>query len=365
MKIIIAVLSVFTILAILLDGFEVVVLPRRVTRRFRFIRLFYRLTWIPWRALARFAPFARQRETLLGYFGPLSLILLLCVWAGGLVIGFASLQWSLGSAIQTTGGAASLGTYLYLSGTTFFTLGYGDVTPLGLVGRSLAVIEAGLGFGILALVIGYLPVIYQAFGRRETIISLLDARAGSPPSAAELLRRHSGDMPSLNQLLRDWEHWSADLMESHISYPPLCFYRSQHNNQSWITALTAVLDASALVIVGVRDASKRQAELTFAMARHAVVDLSQTFNTPPCPPTADRLPAAALLRMRSALASQGVKLADDADAEKRLHALREMYEPYVNALAAFLLMPLPEWIPYSQPADNWRTSAWFARPEGH
>jgi hypothetical protein len=364
MKFIIAVLSVFIILAILLDGFEVVVLPRRVTRKFRFIRLFYRLTWIPWRAWARATAFARQRETLLGYFGPLSLILLLCVWAGGLLLGFASLQWALASPLQT-GEAVSFGTYLYLSGTTFFTLGFGDVTPLEPIGRSLAVIEAGLGFGILALVIGYLPVIYQAFGRRETIISLLDARAGSPPSAAELLRRYAGDMHLLDQLLRDWEHWSADLMESHISYPPLCFYRSQHNNQSWITALTAILDASALVIVGVEDASKRQAELTFAMARHAVVDLSQTFNTPPRPPSADRLPPAELLRMRSALAEQGVNIADDPAADERLHALREMYEPYVNALAGFLLMPLPEWIPHSQSADNWQTSAWAAPPEGH
>jgi hypothetical protein len=163
---------------------------------------------------------------------------------------------------------------------------------------------------------------------------------------------------SLDELLRDWEHGAADLMESHISYPPLCFYRSQHNNQSWITALTAILDASALVIVGVEGASMRQAELTFAMARHAVVDLAQTFNTTPRPPVPDRLPPGELARLHTALAGVGVRLKDDKFAHERLADLRAMYEPYVNALAEFLMMPLPQWISNSASSDNWQTSAW-------
>jgi len=111
----------------------------------------------------------------------------------------------------------------------------------------LAIIEAGLGFAFLALIIGYLPVIYQAFSRREASISLLDARAGSPPSAGELLRRHGPEHTRTGSTSRDWERWAADLLESHLSYPVLCYYRSQHKNQSWLTALTAVLDASVLV----------------------------------------------------------------------------------------------------------------------
>ena len=130
---------------------------------------------------------------------------------------------------------------------------------------------------------GYFPVLYGAFSRREVWISLLDARAGSPPTAAELMRRHSyeGAEQALSLLLVEWERWSAELLESHISYPLLCYFRSQHNNQSWISALTAVLDTSALLIAGVQGHEARQAQLTFAMARHALVDLAQIFPLAP------------------------------------------------------------------------------------
>jgi hypothetical protein len=269
------------------------------------------------------------------------------------------LQWALGSPLHGPGGRIGVGTYIYLSGSTFFTLGLGDVTPLGPVGRALTVGEAGVGFGFLALVIGYLPVIYQAFSRREANISLLDARAGSPPSAAELLRRHGQSMDELGRLLRDWERWSADLLESHLSYPVLCYYRSQHTNQSWLAALTTILDASALVMVGIDGAPTRQAQLTFAMARHAVLDLAQIFAPgPPRAPDPDRLSPELLRRLRGALAAEGITLREDSAGEERLVTLRRMYEPYVNALAEYLLMVLPPWISATDDFDNWQTSTW-------
>jgi Ion channel len=358
MRIVVAFFSVFLILGILLDAFESIVLPRRVTRRFRITRIFYRVTWIPSAALARRISSSRRRERYLGFFGPLSLILLLVIWAVVLIIGFGALHWSLRSPIRSLDGQETFGTYLYLSGTTFFTLGYGDVTPSAPLGRALAIAEAGVGFGFLALVIGYLPVIYQAFSRREANIALLDARAGSPPSAGELIRRHGQDMEDLDHILRDWEHWAADLLESHLSYPVLCYYRSQHNNQSWLTALTAILDTSALVMVGVDGASRWQARLTFAMARHAVVDLAQVFDTPPRDPVPDRLPPEDSKRLRATLAAAGVKLTDGAAADSRLAELRRMYEPYVEPLAEFLLVELPPWSPGQDAYDNWQTSAW-------
>ena len=140
-----------------------------------------------------------------------------------------------------------------------------------------------MGFGFLALVIGYLPVLYQGFSHREVNISLLDARAGSPPTASELLVRQARNMAGLEILLRDWERWAAELMESHLSYPVLLFFRSQHEHQSWLGAMTAILDASALCIAGVQGGPGRQAQLTFAMARHAVVDLSQATGVHPQP----------------------------------------------------------------------------------
>lgn len=358
MRAVTTVFSILLILAILLDAFEVVVLPRRVTRRIRFARVFYRATWIPSAALARRISSSNRRETYLGFFGPLSLILLLSVWAVGLIIGFAALHWSLESSLKGVEAPFSFGTYVYLSGTTFFTLGYGDVTPGATIGRALAVVEAGVGFAFLALIIGYLPVIYQAFSRREASISLLDARAGSPPSATELLRRHGQNTVELDRLLHEWERWAADLLESHLSYPVLCYYRSQHNNQSWLTALTAVLDASALVMVGMEGTPKRQAQLTFAMARHAVVDLAQIFNTAPRDPSPDRLPTSELNRLRAILLAADVRLADGLDAQQRLAELRRMYEPFVWALADFLFIQLPLWVPADKSVDNWQTSRW-------
>jgi voltage-gated potassium channel Kch len=358
MRAAIAVASAILIVAILQDAFETIVLPRRVTRRFRMARFFYRAAWIPSAALARRIASEKRRETYLGFFGPLSLILLLSLWAAGLVTGFAVLLWSIGTPIHGPDSGEGFATYLYLSGTTFFTLGYGDVTPRETAGRVVAVVEAGTGFGLLALIMGYLPVIYQAFSRREAAISLLDARAGSPPSAAELLRRHSGSPDDLNRVLHDWERWAADLLESHISYPVLCYYRSQHNNQSWLTSLTAILDASALVIVGIEGTSKRQAELTLAMARHAVVDLAQIFDTPPREPVPDRLPPDELTRLRAFLNSASVRPAEGDSADSQLRALRRVYEPYVKPLSDFLLLPLPRWSPEVDAVDNWQTSAW-------
>jgi len=351
------IVGVFLIAGILLDAFETIVLPRRVTRRIRFTRMFYRVTWIPSAALARRISSNNKRETFLGFFGPLSLILLISVWASGLIVGFAALHICFDAPLNGTSDG-SFFNYVYFSGTTFFTLGFGDLTPSDTTGRMLAIAEAGTGFGFLALIIGYLPVIYQAFSRREAIISLLDARAGSPPSAAELIRRHSGSIQELDQLLRDWERWAADLMESHLSYPVLCYYRSQHNNQSWLTALTAVLDACSLVIVGIEGAPTRQAQLTFAMARHAVVDLAQIFNTPPRDAELDRLTPSEMDRLRSVLAASGMSLADGEAANERLRELRGMYEQFAVPLAEFLFISLPDWVPSRERYDNWQTSRW-------
>lgn len=348
-----------TILSVVLwDAFEAIVLPRRVTHRFRLTRFFYRATWRPWSWVARRVRPEKRRETYLSFFGPLSLLLLLIVWAAGMTIGFAMLQWALGAQLNAPEGDATFGTYLYMSGTTFFTLGFGDVTPRDSLGRVLAVVEAGVGFGFLAVVIGYFPVLYQAFSRREVSISLLDARAGSPPSAAELLRRHGHDMTELGQLLYDWERWSAELLESHLSYPVLSYFRSQHTNQSWLAALTAILDACALVIAVVERGPTRQAQLTFAMARHAVVDLAQIFSTSPRALAPDRLPAASLRRLQEILAEAGVSLREGLAADQKLAEVRRMYEPYVHALSDYLCMTLPPWFRVTVAPDSCQTSAW-------
>jgi len=360
MFIVIGLIGLTLIVVVLWDVFETIVLPRRVTRRFRLTRAFYRAIWSPWSAIARRLHQSKKRETFLSVFGPLSLLMLLILWAVTLVFGFALLHWAFGSHIYTASGPTGFFTDVYYSGTTFFTLGLGDISPVGAAARAMTVIEASLGFGLLALVIGYFPVLYQAFSRREVNISMLDARAGTPPTAAELLRRHQEgqSLENLDQLLRDWEMWAADLMESHLSYPVLCFFRSQHDNQSWLAALNTVLDACTLVMVGIDGIPKWQAQLTFKMARHAVVDLSQIFNISPVKYDGARLSAKDLATLRLALSESGVPLRNEEGDETTLEELRAMYEPYTHVLSRYLMMPLPGWLPKARASDNWQTSAW-------
>lgn len=353
--------GVAVILLVLWDVFETIVLPRRVTRKYRLTRLFYRGTWRLWSAIVRTIFRGTRQETFLSYYGPLSLIFLLSIWAVGLIVGFALVHWAAGSSVQTPEGTtAGFGTYLYYSGTNFFTLGLGDVTPLSSRARVLTVAESGVGLGLLALVISYLPALNQSFSRRESSISLLDARAGSPPTAAEMLlrQRHDGKLEALLRHLAEWERWSAELLESHLSYPVLAYFRSQHNNQSWLAALTSILDTSALVLSGTEGTCARQAQLTFAIARHAVVDLCLIFHSTPHKLRKDRLPPAALARLRLILAEAGLQLSQGEEAEQRLAQLREMYEPYLYALSHYFRLTIPPWFLESSRRDNWQTSAW-------
>ncbi|MGH9477245.1 MAG: potassium channel family protein [Terriglobales bacterium] len=362
-----ALLGLGLALVLFWDVFETIILPRRVTRRLRLAGAFYRATWLPWRFLARRIHSRHRREAFLSFYGPLSLLGLLGVWAVGLVFAFALLHFSAGSALvsQIAGvGHPGFLTDLYMSGTTLFTLGLGDVTPHTELARLITVCEAGIGFGFLALVISYLPVLYGAFSRREANISLLDARAGSPPSASEMLRRTArlDEGTFLKHALRDWEQWAAEMMESHLSYPVLCYFRSQHDNQSWLAALTTALDISAMLIAYGEGPLQWQAKLTFAIARHALVDLSQVLNTAPRRFDQERMPFTDLQALRKLLASTGLAVSCHGDLEnegdQRLYDLRMMYEPYVNALSRQLLMPVANWSPAALVVDNWRTSAW-------
>jgi hypothetical protein len=359
-------MSLALIAWVLVDAFEAMLLPRRLTRQFRFARIFYVYSWTPWASLARRMPAGKWRNTFLSLFGPLSVLGLIGVWAVGLIFGFALLQWSLGTQLRAQGDGNLFGEYLYFSGVTFFTLGFGDITPIDPLGRFLTVVETGIGFGFLAVVISYLPVLYQAFAHREVTIALLDARAGSPPTAAQLLIRlaRRQNFAVLDRFLEEWERWAAEVLESSVSFPVLSYYRSQHDNQSWLAALTAVLDTATVVIAGAKGLDTFQAELTFATARHTVVDLAQVFFIPPIEPEPDRLSPDQMRRLRAELASSGMELREGEAVDLKLAELRGMYEPFVNALARHFLLALPPVVSDSTPVDNWQTSAWMRRTSG-
>jgi len=339
--------SIFMIFAVLWEAFETVILPRRIQRKLRFTRYFYLSTWKPWRSLAFCVQNPKQQETMLSFFGPLSLVILFAAWAALLLFAFGILQWGLGSQLKASSGAPiTIGTDLYMSGTTLFTLGLGDITPQSPAARFAAVVESAIGLGLVAMVISYLPTLYQAFARREVNISLLDARAGSPPTASEFLKRYAShnDPKSAVTYLAECERWASELLESHMSYPALCYFRSQHANQSWLSGLTMVLDVCVLIELTGRSKQCWQAELTFAMARHAVVDLSQVFHLKPQKDAPDRMRARDL---------DVLNLSEEAIA--RMRELRELYEPYANVLAQFLLVDLPPWTPPAYAHDNWST----------
>ncbi len=361
-----AVVIGFVILwVVLLDAFETVVLPRRVMRNFKLTAYFYRRTWIPWRRIASHIKKISRQQNFLGYFGPLSLILLLGFWASGLIFGFALIQYGIGGHEQLSREPLTFGKIVYHSGETFFTLGYGDIVPTSGPARALSVFEAGMGFAFLGVVIGYIPVVYSSFSRREIQISMLDARAGSPPSAAELLLRLAGrsedpgmDQKVLDDVLRDWERWAAELLESQISYPVLSFFRSQHSNQSWLAALTTMLDVTSLVLTGIEGVHPGQAKLTFAIARHAAVDLAQVVNARHDPTAPDRLPDDEFEVLRASLEAADLRLRGDEYGREKLAKLRSMYEPYVHATGRNLMLTLPAWRHVEKTRDNWQAGPW-------
>jgi hypothetical protein len=355
-----AVAGLLMIAVVLTEAFEVLVLPRRVTRPYRFTRLYYRSGWWVWvRVARRFRP-ARREQTFLSVFGPLSLLVLFALWAAGLVLGFGFLH----HAVEPR--AAGVWESVYLSGTTFTTLGYGDVTPTVPLGRALAVAEAATGFGFFAVVIGYLPVLYQTSSRREAFIALLDARAGSPPAAGRMLLRTPPGPDggrALGAFLAEAERWAAEVLEGHLSFPVLGYYRSQHDNQSWLATLACVLDACAVLLTVVEGADRNQARLTFAMARHTVVDLGLVLHRPPRNPIEDRLPDARLSELLAALRGRGVTVRDDAPARARLAELRGLYEPFATGLADYFRLVVPVVWPGDEKPDNWQTSAWMRRAD--
>ena len=349
---------------VLVDAFQTIILPRRASGRLRISRLFLTATWIPWRAIAGRMPQvsqaqARRRESFLSYFGPLSLLLFVVVWACGLILGFAFLFHALGSPFADAHSIGVWETDLYVSGTTLFTLGLGDVVPLSVPARFLIALEGGTGLAFVAGVIGYLPVLYGAFSRREVSIILLDARGGSPPTALELLRRHAGPPgeAALQSLLIEWERWSAELLESHISYPQLCFFRSQHDNQSWLGALVAMLDTCAVLIATVEGEAARQALQTFVIARHAVIDLAHVFSLSGNRATDDRLPPGKVDEVCHQLSNAGFSLCTATSSLDRLRQLREMYEPQAFLLSRLLMQPLPSFAPEPGKRSNWTAVA--------
>ncbi len=359
MRILIGLLGGALVLAMLVEIFVAFLLPRRVKRDPKIVRSVFAYAWRPWRRLARMLP-AQAADTMLGVYGPFGLLLNLVLWVAAMMLGYGALQWAGGSHLAI-GHPVDFGNDLYFSAATMAASSPDGLGAQSTFARVVQVIDAGSGLAVIAIVIGYLPSLYQAFSRREATVSQLDARAGSPPSAGRLVIRSTqrDGWPALNRYLSEWETWVAELMETHLAYPVLAYFRSQHINQNWLSAMCAVLDACAFTIASAPAGTVDAARFTFAIARHAVVDLSYSFHADPLAPAMDRLPRADLDELLRQLREAGVEPGtDNATIEERLVRMRALYEPYINALGARLDLGLPQWLAPESPSDNWKTTQW-------
>ena len=340
------------------DAFQTVIVARQAKNLPVVTRLFFRISWALVAGTAGLFKTDSRRDKYLGIYGPLSLLSLLGFWALGLILAFAILQWS--ADLRVDGSFFSFTDDIYFSAATFFTLGSGE--PRNLLSKYLMVLEAGVGFSFLGLVIGYLPVLYQSFSNREFRILLLDARAGTPPSAVEFLNRRGSNPEKLEERLADWEEWALNLLENHLSYPMLAYYRSHHAGQSWLAALTAIIDVSAVVMLSAEGDLRRQAEFTFTAGRHALTHTASVFRILPRHPDQDRLPADDFSRLHNAISVDSKSLQPAHISEAELRRLRAMYEPQAYALGRYFLMALPPWIP-SRPASDNRQLSPDSEPE--
>lgn len=332
-------------LATLIDAFEVVLLPRPVRRRIRLNRYFFKCTWDVWAWCADLWPEGRRREDFIGVYGPLSMVMLFALWGSSMIVGYGLMQWALQGLVPEAG-ADTLIDLIIISGDAFFTLGYGDNVPHHWQARLLVIVEAGTGFGFIALTIGYLPVLYQHFTRRDLQLIEFSARAGSPPTAAALLGWHVHDSPeALERWLRDWEIWASDLVESHAVYPMLAYYRSQHEGHSWLGSLAVVLDVCTLLIAGADDARRHQATATFSALRRILDEASESLRVAPVQQvSARRMDAQASRVLTPTIRRILPNWRDDEAALQAIRQLRRTYEPRLEGLAAYLLLPLPGWI---------------------
>jgi hypothetical protein len=270
---------------------------------------------------------------MLGFFGPLALISQLLIWTIGLILGFALLEYAAAGGSFGHGLLLSSGLFLNAEAVSGSTLVH-----------VVALVEAAIAIGVLFIVIGYLPAVYGSFSRREVAVSQLGTFAGAPPVAGTVLMRVADRERwiALERELREWEAWVAELMETHLSYPVLGWYRSQHVNQNWLAALTVMTDVAAFVTAVEADGEVEAVELTYAIGQHALSDLAVQYQVKPG--ESDRLPDeqfADLYRLVENVLGRPVRCDE---ARERLRKLRQAYEPKAVGLSQLLALDLPPWL---------------------
>ncbi|HEX4143576.1 MAG TPA: potassium channel family protein [Pirellulales bacterium] len=333
--------------AVLWDGFATIVLPRTVTPSRRLSGRFNRWSWWLWSRAARRIKQDDLRLSFLSVYGPISVMLLLILWAGLMIVAFALIYQTMGQRFQASVGPADFGTLLYMSGSTFLTLGIGDVTSADPIGRLFMILEASSGLIFLGLVITYMPLLHQAYAAREVYNLLIHSRLRGSPVAIQLLHRYSGPDRAeiLRGHLRDAEHWMAETLQSHLAHPVLSFYRAQHWGESWLVSVATIMDTCTLVIVGGEGLPAAQARLTYQMGVRLLTDLTHALAIRidhDCP---TRVSEADIPVIAAAMQAAGLNLRLEQMRTLELLRLSREYEIYLIALSHWLMFPLTGWLP--------------------
>lgn len=335
-------IGLILIATVVWDIFQTVVVPRPAHGRFRIARNLIRLSWRATRTVALRSTSPRRREGLLGIYAPAIVFVLLVVWIAVLLLGYGLVVYALRDQLRPVPG--SVGDAIYLAGTALTTLGFSDVVPTGGPARAVLVMAGATGLGIVALVITFLFSLYGAFQRREVLVVMLDSRAGAPPSGVALLETYArlGLVGELPKLFAEWEAWAAEVLDSHVAFPILGYFRSSHDNESWIGSVGALLDAATLVLTTVEGVQRGHAEMMAQMGEHLVEDVGQAYGF-------ENEPGAGITRMeydeaRDRLAAAGYTLGDPGRGWRSFTARRAHYAARLNLLAELWVSPPSQWI---------------------
>lgn len=330
------------ILPVFYDLFQTVVLPRPAVRKVQIARYLIRPTWVIWRFVGRRFKRVDHSEAFLAAFGPLALLGLFFVWALALTVGYALEIFALRNQFHPA--LTDFPTAFYVSATTLVPLSYGDFVPEQGLARLVIIGESATGVGLAALAITLLFLLYESFRDREEAVVALDALAGAPPSAVLMLEATAKPhkRSELKAAFDDWRKWSAMVLESHLAYPLLAYFRSSHDNEAWINSFGAVMDAAALVVSTLdSDESEGSAHLMFTVGNHLVDDLTWVFRlkTVAEPILEEDEYRVAVERLRRA----GYRL-KEADGWPRFSELRSKYASALNQIAGRLVTPPAQWV---------------------
>lgn len=341
------VLGVCAIGLTMIDVFQSVVVPRAPSLTYRISLIVWRGLWAVWPPLGRllYPRSLELREEFFATFAPFALIVMLVTWVVVLLLGYGAMLWAL--RLQIAPQPHSYWDAAYFAGSSLITLGFGDVVGRGGFARLVSLVAGATGLGVFSITTAYLFAIFGTFQRRESFIVAFSARAGAPPSGIGLfeIAARTGTQQSLSWLMREAQAWVATVMESHLAYPVLAFFRSSHDDQSWVGTLGAILDASLLANTIVDDVDHGEAHICFSLARHAVRDLSGFFRIQRLATKNETgIERADFERACDRLASAGYRLGDRDTAWKTFSGMRAEYAPYLDTLARFFHIPPIAWI---------------------